>query len=166
MLAIGHYLCMYIVNIVLYFVFTYSYLMGYLYLVPGTHPWHWYITQGLPFVLSTHYLLLILGWKKCKNRSLQLAAFFALCVYRWKLTSYHLNGIFLLKLITVFFMHICIDFGDDVCCHSLLYRIIVATLKIWGSSRWIFYVAVLQLNLYALRSFTEKAADNSLCPDC
>ena len=50
--------------------------------ISGTHPWHWYVTQGLPFILSTHYFLLIAGWKKCKDRALQLVMLWTVMTYR------------------------------------------------------------------------------------
>lgn len=33
----------------------------------GTHPWHWYITQGLPVVLGTHTLILLVALKQSKE---------------------------------------------------------------------------------------------------
>lgn len=59
--------------------------------IAGTHSWHWYLTQCLPFVLSAHLILLLLGWKRCKNRTLQVIIVWTILVYRYsfyKLCTY------------------------------------------------------------------------------
>ncbi|XP_067929021.1 GPI mannosyltransferase 3-like [Watersipora subatra] len=69
----------------------------------GTHPWHWYVTQGIPFILSTHCIPLVAGWKKCKNRSLQT-------ILIWTVFSYsllaHKEFRFVLPMVPMA-MHVC-----------------------------------------------------------
>ncbi|KAK3590324.1 hypothetical protein CHS0354_008766 [Potamilus streckersoni] len=36
----------------------------------GTHPWHWYLTQGFPVVMTTHLYPFLLGAWKSKNKVL------------------------------------------------------------------------------------------------
>jgi hypothetical protein len=35
----------------------------------GTHPWHWYFSQGLPAVLTSHLLLMVVGtWNVARGK--------------------------------------------------------------------------------------------------
>lgn len=57
----------------------------------GTHPWHWYITQGLPVVLGTHMLILLVALKKCKDPIFLGTIAWSIVVYRW---AYAICGYF------------------------------------------------------------------------
>lgn len=49
----------------------------------GTHPWHWYFSQGFPVVMATHIPCFIMGVKIGfrKNGLLLLAVLWTLCIY-------------------------------------------------------------------------------------
>ena len=53
----------------------------------GTHPWHWYFTQGLPILLGSHIFLFVLAARKgMESVILSLIAWTTL-VYRWVIPS-------------------------------------------------------------------------------
>lgn len=55
----------------------------------GSHPWHWYFTQGLPVVLGPHLPFFIHGCVLAPRRYhiFLLAVIWTVLVYRWSLLS-------------------------------------------------------------------------------
>jgi hypothetical protein len=51
----------------------------------GTHPWHWYITQGYPVIMSSHLLPFIMGARKAKNKVLLFLILWTVFIYRYLL---------------------------------------------------------------------------------
>ncbi|KAJ8029122.1 GPI mannosyltransferase 3 [Holothuria leucospilota] len=49
----------------------------------GSHPWHWYLTQGLPVILGAHLPLVMLGVKETGRKllSMKLLIFWVIFVY-------------------------------------------------------------------------------------
>uniref|UniRef100_T1JBD9 Mannosyltransferase n=1 Tax=Strigamia maritima TaxID=126957 RepID=T1JBD9_STRMM len=47
----------------------------------GTHPWHWYLTQGLPTVLTTHMLPLVCALRNRHHLFLQILCAWIIGVY-------------------------------------------------------------------------------------
>lgn len=49
----------------------------------GTHPWHFYLTQGLPVVLATHLLILLVAFKKRKEPLFLSVVAWSIAIYRY-----------------------------------------------------------------------------------
>ena len=49
----------------------------------GTHPWHWYITQGYPVVMGIHLIPFMFGAWKAKNKVLLFVILWTVFIYRW-----------------------------------------------------------------------------------
>ncbi|KAK3089704.1 hypothetical protein FSP39_005759 [Pinctada imbricata] len=47
----------------------------------GTHPWHWYVSQGYPAIMTTHLLPFILGVWRAKNKVLLLLIIWTIILY-------------------------------------------------------------------------------------
>lgn len=48
----------------------------------GSHPWHWYITQGFPVVMASQFVLFALALRKPKHGVLLLLIVWTIAVYR------------------------------------------------------------------------------------
>ena len=58
----------------------------------GTHPWHWFITQGYPTLLFSHILLIPFGIQfKTKKPLPIIAILFNIFVYRYKIGEFKLT---------------------------------------------------------------------------
>nr|XP_054754334.1 GPI mannosyltransferase 3-like [Lytechinus pictus] len=78
----------------------------------GTHPWHWYFSQGFPVVIATHIPSFLLGAKigYKKNSLLLWAVFWTMCIYSF--TS-HKEFRFILPIVPIC-MLFCGLFMDDM----------------------------------------------------
>ncbi|XP_014782625.1 GPI mannosyltransferase 3, partial [Octopus bimaculoides] len=47
----------------------------------GTHPWHWYVTQGYPVIIATHLVPFVAGVCKARNKSLFTVILWTLLIY-------------------------------------------------------------------------------------
>lgn len=48
----------------------------------GTHPWHWYLTQGYPVIMTVHLFPFILGAWKAQNKVLLFLIVWTVFFYR------------------------------------------------------------------------------------
>ncbi|CAD5115662.1 DgyrCDS4617 [Dimorphilus gyrociliatus] len=76
----------------------------------GSHSWHWYITQGLPVVLGSQTIALVLGLRKCQER---------ICIFLVVWTIFILSLLdhkefrFLLPIVPLS-MHICASYLNQL----------------------------------------------------
>ncbi|KAJ8305556.1 hypothetical protein KUTeg_016101 [Tegillarca granosa] len=47
----------------------------------GTHPWHWYITQGFPVIMGTHLFPFVMGVWKARNKALVFLIVWMIFIY-------------------------------------------------------------------------------------
>jgi phosphatidylinositol glycan class B len=48
----------------------------------GSHPWHWYITQGYPVIMATHLIPFLIGGWYAKNKVLLMIIIWNIFIYR------------------------------------------------------------------------------------
>lgn len=48
----------------------------------GTHPWHWYITQGFPVIMGSHLFPFVMGVWKARNKALVFLIVWMIFIYR------------------------------------------------------------------------------------
>jgi phosphatidylinositol glycan class B len=68
----------------------------------GSHPWHWYWTQGIFVVGSTHVFLALLGLKTCKEKHLFYLVPWTLLVYSFLA---HKEFRFILPILPILFIY-------------------------------------------------------------
>lgn len=77
----------------------------------GTHPWHWYITQGYPVIMSSHLLPFIMGAWKAKNKVLLFLILWTVFIYSF---LSHKEFRFLMPILPVS-MHYCGIYFQSLC---------------------------------------------------
>lgn len=77
----------------------------------GSHPWHWYITQGYPVIMATHLIPLIFGGWYAKNKVLLMLIIWNIFIFSFLA---HKEFRFLLQILPVS-MHYCGVFFQDLC---------------------------------------------------
>ncbi|XP_033737188.1 GPI mannosyltransferase 3-like [Pecten maximus] len=77
----------------------------------GTHPWHWYITQGYPVIMATHLLPFILGAYKAKNKVLLFLIIWTIFAYSF---ISHKEFRFLMPVLPIS-MHYCGVYFQTLC---------------------------------------------------
>ncbi|XP_069127470.1 GPI mannosyltransferase 3-like [Argopecten irradians] len=77
----------------------------------GTHPWHWYITQGYPVLMTTHLLPFILGAYKAKNKVLLFLIIWTIFAYSF---IAHKEFRFLMPILPLS-MHYCGVYFQTLC---------------------------------------------------
>jgi phosphatidylinositol glycan class B len=48
----------------------------------GTHPWHWYLTQGFLTIMTTHMLPFIMGAWTAKDKTIVYIIVWTIFIYR------------------------------------------------------------------------------------
>lgn len=48
----------------------------------GTHPWHWYLTQGYPVIMATHIYPFLVGAWRANNKVLLWLILWTIFLYR------------------------------------------------------------------------------------
>ncbi|XP_067678293.1 GPI mannosyltransferase 3-like [Haliotis asinina] len=77
----------------------------------GSHPWHWYLTQGYPVVMATHIVPFILGAWKAKNKVLLFVILWTVFIYSF---LSHKEFRFLLPILPIS-MHYCGVYFQSLC---------------------------------------------------
>ncbi|XP_021355210.1 GPI mannosyltransferase 3-like [Mizuhopecten yessoensis] len=77
----------------------------------GTHPWHWYLTQGYPVIMSTHLLPFIVGAYKAKNKVLLFLIIWTIFAYSF---IAHKEFRFLMPILPIS-MHYCGVYFQALC---------------------------------------------------
>ncbi|XP_062584188.1 GPI mannosyltransferase 3-like [Saccostrea cucullata] len=77
----------------------------------GSHPWHWYITQGYPVVMATHLIPFLIGGWYSKHKVLLMLIIWNIFIYSFLA---HKEFRFLLQILPVS-MHYCGVFFQTLC---------------------------------------------------